>query len=160
VGTFLAIGRFVSRFAASVAMAAWVGGFMVYGGLVVTILEDALGRYEAGMITRRVTVGLNVIGMVAVAACSGLAWVERREGTRIERWIRLALLTLSAGSLILLVGLHWEMDRRLDATGLRGFRPWHRAYLMVSTVQWLANLVLIGLTIRIWTDRSSRKDDE
>ena len=160
MGTLRAIGRFSSRFAASVAMAAWVGGFMVYGGLVVAILDETLGRYEAGMITRRVTVGLNIIGMVAVGTCALLAWVEREVGRRIDRRSRLALLALSAASLLMLAVLHSEMDRRLDSTGLRGFKPWHRAYLMVSTGQWLANLGLIGVTIRIWTDRGPRKDQE
>ena len=143
--------RFLTRFAAAVAICAWVGGFMVYGGIVVPILDDALGHFDAGMITRRVTNGLNAIGVVAVASGAGVAWVDRRLGTHIERALRLGLLILSAASLATLAGLHAEMDRRLDSVGLRGFRPYHRAYLIVSTGQWLANLGLIALTVRIWT---------
>lgn len=145
------IARFLARFAASVAMCTWIGGFMFYGGLVVPILEDALGRYDAGMITRKVTVGLNLIGAVSVVLGFLLIWAERRIGGVLERGVRLALALISAASLVGLFVLHSRMDRWLDTVGLRGFRAYHRLYLMVSTGQWLANLGIIALTIRIWT---------
>jgi hypothetical protein len=43
------------------------------------------------------------------------------------------------------------MDAHLDGRGTRGFRPLHRLYLMISTGQWLANLGLLALTVRLWT---------
>jgi hypothetical protein len=139
------------RFIAIVAMTIWLGGFMFYGGLVVPILDDALGSYEAGMITRQVTNRLNVVGVVTVSWWFLLARVERRRGSRWVSASRLGLLIVTTLGLVALAVLHVIMDGVLDSRELRGFRSWHRLYLMVSTGQWLANLAILGTSLRIWT---------
>src|SRR5690349_4032594 len=61
-GMRMDLSRQIVRFAALVAMCAWLGGFMFYGGAVVPILDEALGSFDAGQITRRVTDRLNLVG--------------------------------------------------------------------------------------------------
>jgi hypothetical protein len=147
--------RFWVRFLAIVAMSVWLGGFMFYGGVVVSILERALGRLDAGMITREVTNVLNGIGVMTVAVWWLLLVIERGDSTRLCRVARTGALTFSSLSLVVLILLHVLMDYHLDRHGVHGFRPWHRAYLIASTAGWVANLVCVGLTLRIWIPRSS-----
>ena len=42
------------------------------------------------------------------------------------------------------------MRQQLDEGSLRGFYPMHRLYLIASTVQWVANLALVGVSLWIW----------
>ncbi|MDB5353305.1 MAG: hypothetical protein JWN86_4552 [Planctomycetota bacterium] len=143
--------QFWVRFLAIVAMSVWLGGFMFYGGVVVAILERALGRLDAGTITRDVTDVLNGIGVVTVAVWWVMLGIERRDSTRACRLARTGALTFSSLSLLALLILHVLMDHHLDRHGLDGFRPWHRGYLMTSTAGWVANLACVGLSLRIWT---------
>jgi hypothetical protein len=137
-------------------MTAWVGGFMFYGGAVVSILEDALGRFEAGMITRRVTVALNGVGIATVCLWLCLVWFERGDGPRRIRLARSWSLGLSTASLVLLIVLHAMMSRHLDERGTSGFRPWHRAYLLVSTLQWVFNLAILASSLHLWANARPR----
>jgi Domain of unknown function (DUF4149) len=148
---------FLCRFVALVGMVVWVGGFMFYGGVVVPILDEALGSHDAGMLTRRVTNSLNAIGMVVVLWSFLLAWLERRTGTRRTRATRIALLIATALSLAALAILHIIMDNHLDRYGLRGFRIWHRRYLMVSTGQWIVNLGLLAVYLQVWSKSDERR---
>ncbi len=143
--------RFWVRFSALVAMCVWMGGFMFYGGVVVSILDATLGRVEAGMITRDVTNDLNAIGGATVLLWWALAAIEWRQSSRCLNFSRAGALAASFFALAVLLILHVIMDRHLDTIGTRGFKPWHRVYLMVSTAQWLTNLATIALTVHIWT---------
>ncbi len=149
------LARFLLRFTSLVAMTAWVGGFMFYGGAVVSILEDALGRFDAGMITRRVTVILNAVGIASIGLWWCLAWLERGNGHRRLRLARSWSLGLSTASLVVLIALHAMMSRHLDERGTTGFRPWHQAYLLVSTLQWLFNLVILASSLHLWSNPPS-----
>lgn len=136
------------RFAALAAMAVWVGGFTFYGGIVVPILDDALGSLDAGQITRRVTDRLNQIGLATVAVWALGLVVDRRHG-RFPA-VSAGFLAVSLTTLLGLFWMHVRMDAHLDTVGLTGFKPWHRAYLMTSTIQWAANLGLLAATVRRW----------
>ncbi len=142
---------FFGRYLALVGMMVWVGGFMFYGGAVVSILDDALGSHDAGMLTRRVTNVLNAIGLTVILWSIVLAWFERRMGPRWAIQTRTVLLILTSLCLIALAALHVIMDNHLDRVGLPGFRQWHRAYLRVSTAQWLVNLGLLAIYLTTWT---------
>ena len=141
----------VLRFVALVAMCVWLGGFMFYGGAVVPIMDEALGRFEAGMITRVVTNRLNLVGGFTVAIWLLLITVEWLDSPRSPRLGRSAAFLVSASLLVALIVLHGTMDRHLDTIGTYNFKPLHRMYLMISTVQWLMNLAILGLTIIQWT---------
>jgi hypothetical protein len=133
----------------------WLGGFTFYGAVVVPILHDTLDGLQAGGITRHVTDWLNLIGLVAVVLAWAWAWADR--GGRQRGWASprpwLVMISLL---LIAQFGLHAIMDRRLDAGALRDFYPWHRAYLIVSTAQWAAQVALL-LVIHA---RSASADDQ
>jgi hypothetical protein len=107
---------------------------------VIPVLHESLGSIETGLITQRVTSSLNLIGAIALVLC-WLAVVSARAKPS-GRWgrTRIGLLATSTTLLILLVVLHRVMDQRLDTSGLRGFYPLHRAYLLASTAQWGANV--------------------
>ena len=77
------------------------------------------------------------------------------------RPIDFAMRPLVASTLCLaaLVVLHGVMDAKLDSGRLSGFYSWHRAYLWISTVQWLANLVLL-LTAGSTLNRSGESPHE
>ncbi len=139
------------RSVALVLWGAWVGGFMFYGAIVVPVLHDELDSLAAGGITRRVTDGLNAVGAIALAAWGALLFVEGRPGQRVVGRLRLVAYGASAGLLTGLIAMHAVMDRRLDTTGLDEFYPWHRAYLIVSTAQWLVNVVLLALSVAAWS---------
>ena len=149
------------RFACVAGMALWVGGFTFYGGVVVPILHEELDRLQAGGITRRVTDALNVVGAVTVATWWLAALVEGPPG---PAWARRARLGLLAATTMLLAGqvvLHAEMDFRLDAGagGLRGFYPLHRAYLVISTAQWLVNLAILAASLVLWSAPGDNRPD-
>jgi len=139
-------GPFVLRYLAAVAFAIWFGGFTFYSAVVVPDLHESLGGMETGEISRRVGVVLNAIGGAAVV----LAWlrVASDRGAR-AGWrglARVGLLALTTALLLALVALHRHLGAWLDAGGsLREFRPAHEFYLILSTVQWAANLGLLAI---------------
>lgn len=144
------------RFAAVLALGVWLGGFAFYSGLVIPVLHDAMSSPEAGRITQRVTDRLNGIGVLALTMAWGLEIAERRPERRggtpswRSRW-RLGLLIGLTFSLAALAGLHEAMDRHLETRGLSGFYPLHRAYLLISTAQWLAEAGLLWTWTAFWS---------
>lgn len=146
--------RTLLRFASLVALAVWLGGFTFYSAAVVPILHDEFGSLGGSAVTRRATDVLNLVGLAAV----GLWWADlaadRWADVRVGRLRPAALIGSTAGLAVLFV-LHHLMDRRLDTVGLRGFYPWHRAYLILSTATWAANLGLLASTVAGRPDRTS-----
>jgi len=139
-------GAFALRYLTAVTFAIWFGGFTFYSAVVVPDLHESLGGMETGEISRRVSVVLNMIGGAAVS----LGWLrvaldrEARSGWR--GLARLGLLALTTALLLALAVLHRHLGARLDAGGsLSAFRPIHEFYLILSTVQWVANLGLIAI---------------
>jgi hypothetical protein len=146
------------------ALAIYLGGFTFYSVVVIPILHDQLGSsLEAGLVTQRVTKVLNEIGVVTLL----LGWRVYRDsrvagvgGDRGHAW-RLGPILVSTTCLLGLFALHSVLDRKLEAGTRVGFYPWHRAYLWTSTIQWVANIVLmaqaVGFTVpRAEPDRPSR----
>lgn len=140
------------RFSALVGMCVWLGGFTFYGGIVIPILDEAIGQVDTGMlVTRYVTKNLNLIGFSTVSLWWWLLFLEHDKRSRLVRWGRCALLIFSTVCLGLLILTHRVMEQHLDHSGLKDFKPLHRTYLMVSTIQWAANLGILGFTILLWT---------
>jgi hypothetical protein len=144
------------RFLVVFALMVWLGGFTVYGGIVIPVGRSVLGHpSKQTIITRQVTDYLNLIGGVAllpllwdVAACRDPS--TRRGRLRWATWGGLAL------TLVLLVGLHVYLDSLLgspdsiDAADHGAFGLGHRAYVSVGTLQWLCGLVYLTLTLSGW----------
>jgi hypothetical protein len=139
------------RFLCLLTLAVWVGGFTFYSSVVIRALHASLGSMETGYVTQQVTDYLNAIGVATVTVWAFTAWVERSVGSRRARLTRLVLLATTSGLLLALILLHRVMDLRLDTGGLRGFYPLHRAYLIVCTAQWVANLGLLAVSLLLWT---------
>jgi hypothetical protein len=132
-----------------ISLSLWVGGFTFYSAFVIPVLHDHLGSLEAGSITRSVTDTLNLIGVVTLALWWAIAGLERKAGTAAARRARWALLATTSVLLMGLIGLHQVMDDRLDGSRMRGFYELHRLYLIVSTAQWVMNLALMFVNLRV-----------
>ncbi len=135
--------RFVTlRFLALAALAVWLGGFTFYSAVVVPELHARIEGRVAGTVTQHATDSLNVIGVGCVAIWWLLVRFDQPSGRRWCARSRLITLTATTVLLLVLLVLHRLMDHRLATTGLSGFYPYHRAYLIVSTAQWFLNLGL------------------
>ena len=149
----------VLRFVCFLSLSIWVGGFTFYSAVVIPVLHESLGSLETGLITQRVTDRINAAGGVTVALWWLAAWVDRSDERSRARRTRLGLLAATTVLLLGLVCLHNLMDGRLDSGSLRGFYPLHRIYLIISTVQWFANLGLMAgaTTLPVVAVRATRR---
>ena len=136
------------RVAATLLLALWWGGFSFYAGRVVFIGHEILrSKVRQGFITERVTTELNWLGLVTL----GMVGWELLARTPIPRrrvtWTTWAVTMLATVVLIL---LHTKLAAMLDfnarqVTDDNGFYEWHRVYLCMATVQWLAGGTLLVL---------------
>jgi len=145
-----------ARSLAVTAHAVWLGGFTFYSGVVLWAVHDEYGSLDAGRITQRVTDWLNAIGVGAVVLWWAVAWLDRTRGPRLARRILPGLLALTTALLGFLIVDHLVLDRRFEVHGLSGFYDHHRVYLLASTVQWAANLLIIPAALRIWQGDEAR----
>ncbi len=130
----------------------WQGGFLFYGTVVVTIggsvLESDLAQ---GMITRHVTMAINITGSVVLVAWLWDLLAERHTRVR-RRWIAWFILAATVG---LLFWLRANMDEHIDVEAFRlieraQFRQLHRWYLRITTLQLLAAIVFTVWTLQNW----------
>jgi hypothetical protein len=128
------------RFLLLLAFLWWQGGFAFYAAVVVPIGTDELGNAQAqGAITQRVTVWLNLIGVVwhVLLLWDILAQFSRR---------RLVVLLVSFVGLVALFVLHPLM---VNAEPKR-FRTLHITYLWISTLHWLLGMLALWQTLGAW----------
>lgn len=142
--------RRILGMAGVLALACWVGGLAFYGGVVLPVLHERFGVEATAPVTRRATSALNGIGLVALGLWWIACWLEGRSGmARGRRW---PVVVLGLSTLILAVQfpLHGALARQMDLgrSHSGGFYPLHRVYLIVSTLQWLANLALLLSALR------------
>lgn len=142
------------RSLALAALCFWQGGFTFYASVVVPIGQEVLGHLEQGFITRQVTVWLNVSGAIGLPL---LAWelAAARDPSRRRRWLRGLLWLLLVLTLAALFFLHQRLDLLLDPRyhdilDRKAFRPGHRLYLWISTVQWACALGYLLLSVGAW----------
>ena len=65
------------RFVAIWTLAIWLGGFTFYAAAVIPVLHDQLGgALESGLVTQRVTIDLNLLGVATVVIGLVLAMFE------------------------------------------------------------------------------------
>ncbi len=144
------------------AFAMWFGGFGLYVSIVVPIGTDVLGSaLEQGVITRQVTVWINIFNAISVAAMILESVVSWKDSTALCRTTQLVTLVIVAVSLAVLFYVHPILDRMFDAEAKSvsdsvQFYNMHRIYLWTSTVQWIAAWVWLFFTMRIWTGRTKR----
>jgi hypothetical protein len=149
------------RFLVLSALFFWQGGFTFYAGVVVPVGQQVFGHLRQGFVTRQVTVYLNLSGAIALGL---LIWelVATRDPSgwrRLGRWLLWGGMLLALGWLYF---LHGQLDELLVPQGRiisdeEAFRPKHRLYLWISTVQWGFSLIYLVLTL--WTWRVEDRDD-
>ncbi len=155
------------RWLVLVVFSIWFGGFTFYSAIVVPIGNDVLeSDILQGLVTQRVTTWLNSFGAGVALLLAIDLWLTRRAASR--RLVGAATTTLAilAASLPVLALLHAELDQlirpeRLGISDPDRFGTLHVVYLQVSTVQWLAGAIHIGLLIALWrreiqSERGSR----
>lgn len=142
------------RFLVVLALMAWQGGFMFYGAVTVPVTRAKLeGRPERSIITQKVTQWMNLIGTAAILAMYADCWASPLKSRR-WRWIVWLGMALPHP---LLLWLHLKLSDQMAAPGfhtsnLAGFSHWHRAYLMVNTLQWAAGMAFVVLSLRAWRE--------
>ena len=129
-------------------LAVWWGGFTFYALVVVPTGHRILhSNVRQGFITQSVTNQLNGLGAVTLGVLAWQTLALRREDT-VRRRFRIAtvswmVLAITLGALF---WLHPYLDVLLDpanrsVTDEDHFYEWHRWYLIIASVQWLAGLV-------------------
>jgi hypothetical protein len=144
----------VRRMILLVSLMFWQGGFMFYGGVVVPVGTKVLGsQAEQGFVTQTVTNYLNGAGAVCLILWVEHLWHERRSGVFPLEWYVWGFATLSLG---VLAAAHFQMDRLLNVE-MRSVRDhaafgwYHKLYIWTSTLQWVACLVMLFLTLARWS---------
>lgn len=139
------------RFLVLAALIFWQGGFTFYAGVVVPVGRATLGA-DQSIVTRRVTIFLNLAGAVALLL---FAWdVEATTTRRAWRWTAWGGMALA---LPLLLWLHGRIDAAIDPTtasvhDYEAFYPSHRWYLWIGTVQCAFALVFTVSSLRAWQE--------
>jgi hypothetical protein len=146
--------RILRRYLVICALMFWLGGFTFYASIVVPVGTRLLGAEQQGFITRDVTRNLNITGVIALVP---LAWdiVATRNSTQLRRWSGVFFWLIMAFCQLALFRLHAQLDSMLDLEASvvldpAAFRPMHRVYLWVQTVQWTAGLFLLALMVWGW----------
>lgn len=126
--------------------ALWWGGFTFYAAIVIPLGAQLVGVTMQGFITQQVSLGLNIIGGITLLLTGWLVFFWYRDKWGIILWATLVL------TLIALIILHPYMDNLLNQESITvmdetRFYRLHRAYLWITTLQWLAGLVMM---VRLW----------
>jgi hypothetical protein len=152
----MAVIVLVRRFLVLAALFFWQGGFTFYAAVVVPVAQHVLGHRRQGFVTREVTDYLNLAGLAALVL---LAWdlLVPADPSGARWWTRRLLWLAMLLTLLALFWLHPRMDSLLQVRGgivldPEEFRPLHRIYLWISTVQWACALLYLLLTLRFWRE--------
>ena len=137
----------------------WQGGFFFYAAVVVPIGGAELGsELEQGLITRRVTVWLNLIGLLAISSWWVALWATSWSASARLRWLMTGGVGLVAAGLIGLFVLHGSLDAQIEletrsVIDHEEFYEGHRVYLVISAIQWLVTFAILPLTLWGWQRR-------
>ena len=151
--------RLFRQFLLLVSLMFWQGGFMFYGGVVVDVGGRILGsETQQGFITQSVTNYLNMAGLVCLLVWTEQLWYERKRGVTKLEW---GMLIVTGVSLAMLAGIHLSMDQSLDSVAVNVINPTrfdinHKLYIGISSLQWLASLALLFLTLQRWNASHSK----
>ena len=148
------------RFLWIIAFAFWMGGFSFYGGVVIAVGSRVVagGEAEFGFITRQVTNWLNLSGGAALVIFLMNLLIDWQMLPRLGRWAIFAIWLGMAAMHGGLLATHPAMDQLLDpeSLGIREltrFHRLHKAYILMSSLQWVGSLVLLLLTLWTWRER-------
>lgn len=129
-------------------LALWWGGFTFYAARVVFIGHQVLrSKVRQGFITERVTTELNWLGVAALGMAAWELLASARASRRNATWMAWMVAALTT---LMLMALHPRLAGMLDFSTRQvaddsQFYGWHRVYLFIAAVQWLAGGVLLAL---------------
>lgn len=131
------------------------GGLTFYTGFVVRISHDVLDdAMTGGLITQRVTQVLQGLGViVAVLMAINSNYANRHS----QKWGK-ALIVVTIIFICVIVGLfavHSYLDAVIDVgaaeiTDDEAFTVGHRRYNQLTTIEWLASIAYLVMTIKVW----------
>jgi hypothetical protein len=145
----------VCRIPLLLVFALYWGGLTFYTGFVVRISHDVLNDpMDGGLITQRVTAVLQVLGVVTVVLMACNCVVVARQ-SRKYGYALVGCATLLGCSLIGLFVVHGHLDAIIDAatfeiTDRDAFDAGHRRYNQLTTIQWLASVTYLPITVFAW----------
>ena len=141
--------------------AMWFGGFGFYVSIVVPIGTDVLGsaRHQ-GMITQLVTQWINIFSAIAFVAMTLELLLNWKRLSRNLRYSQLGLVLFMIAALVGLVALHPLLDAMINREDQTisdegKFYQLHRAYLWLSTVQWIAAWLWLIVLLSGWRHRGN-----
>lgn len=151
----------ICRIVLLLAFALYWGGLTFYTGFVVRITHDVLSDpMDGGLITQRVTAVLQILGVVTVAlmVCNCVVVVRQ---SRKYGYALVGCATLLGCSLIGLFVVHGQLDAIIDVkvseiTDRDAFVAGHRHYNQLTTIQWLASLAYLPITVFAWRSIDAR----
>jgi len=131
------------------------GGLTLYTGVVLRITHAVLNDpMDGGLITQRVTSVLQILGVVTVVLMACNCVVVVRQSPRFG-YALIGCATLLACSLIGLFLVHGQLDALIEGetytiTDREAFAVGHQRYNQLTTVEWLACLVYLPITVFAW----------
>ena len=137
------------------AYALYWGGLTFYTGFVVRISHDVLNDpMDGGLITQRVTELLQILGALTVA----MMFANALAIAQVAKKYAITLLSLALILAVALVGLYWvhgQLDAIIDiaqseVTDRDAFVINHRRYNQLTTVQWIAAVAYLPITVFAW----------
>lgn len=141
------------------------GGLTFYTGFVVRISHDVLNDpIDGGLITQRATETLQLLGVATLAlmTCNGVAVVRLSKNYGIGLLVNTLVLGVS---LIGLFVVHAHLDAVIDVDASEvvdrsEFIIGHRRYNQLTTVEWVASVVYLVVTVFAWhsIDQSSYQE--
>lgn len=153
----------LSRILLLLAFALFWGGLTFYTGLVVRVIHDVLADpLEGGLITQRVTAGLQYLGIVTVGLMFVNAFLVARKSNRYG-YSLVACAVIVGIAIIGLVMVHGQLDAVIDADGWEitdrdAFTIGHRRYNQLTTIEWVASLAYLSITIAAWRRIDASQD--
>lgn len=157
--------QILRRYLLILALALWLGGFTFYASFVLPAAHDVIGDdFQNGLVTRSVTTWLNRIGVVAIGLMLWDALASCRPGYR--RYTALALVACLAATIshVGLFAVHPRLDAMIDVNGEQiadpaSFLYLHRTYKQISSVQWVAGMTFLCVSLLNWRWIDSRTVD-
>lgn len=131
------------------------GGLTFYTGFVVRISHDVLNDpMDGGLITQRVTLLLQYFAAAAVVLMFANAYLIGQSSQRFG-WSLCACSLILAVTLAGLFVVHGHLDAVIDTrageiTDRDVFTLSHRRYNRLTTVEWIASLAYLPITVIAW----------
>ena len=131
------------------------GGLTFYTGFVVRIIHDVVvDPMYGGMITQRVTFVLQTFGCIATVLMLWNAFQIRRACKKYAVALALCAITLG-GAVAGLAVVHSHLDAVIDVEAVEiidrdAFTIGHRRYNQLTTIEWIASLIYLPVTVAAW----------